>query len=47
MVLGAVVLVIADTIGRTLFAPLDLPAGIIMAMVGGPYFLYLMRKGDV
>lgn len=47
MVLGAVILVIADTIGRTLFAPLDLPAGIIMAMVGGPYFLYLMRKGDV
>lgn len=47
MVLGAVVLVIADTIGRTLFTPLDLPAGIIMAMVGGPYFLYLMRKGDV
>lgn len=47
MVLGAVVLVIADTIGRTLFAPLDLPAGIIMAMIGGPYFLYLMRKGDV
>lgn len=47
MILGAVVLVIADTIGRTLFAPLDLPAGIIMAMVGGPYFLYLMRKGDV
>lgn len=47
MVLGAIVLVIADTIGRTLFAPLDLPAGIIMAMVGGPYFLYLMRKGDV
>lgn len=47
MVLGAVILVIADTIGRTLFAPLDLPAGIIMAMVGGPYFLYVMRKGDV
>lgn len=47
MVLGAVVLVIADTIGRTVFAPLDLPAGIIMAMVGGPYFLYLMRKGDI
>lgn len=47
MVLGAVVLLIADTVGRSLFAPLDIPAGIIMAMVGGPYFLYLMRKGDM
>lgn len=47
MVLGGVVLLIADTIGRTLFAPLDIPAGIVMAMVGGPYFLYLMRKGDM
>ncbi|GEK31876.1 ferrichrome ABC transporter [Kurthia zopfii] len=47
MVMGAVVLLIADTIGRSLFAPLDIPAGIVMAMVGGPYFLYLMRKGDM
>lgn len=47
MVLGAVVLLIADTVGRSLFAPLDIPAGIVMAMVGGPYFLYLMRKGDM
>lgn len=47
MVLGAVVLLIADTIGRSLFAPLDIPAGIVMAMVGGPYFLYLMRRGDM
>lgn len=47
MVLGALILVLADTVGRTLFAPLDIPAGIVMAMVGGPYFLYLMRKGDM
>lgn len=47
MLLGAVVLLAADTIGRSLFAPLDIPAGIVMAMVGGPYFLYLMRAGDV
>ncbi|WP_018758200.1 FecCD family ABC transporter permease [Paenibacillus terrigena] len=45
--LGALVLLVADTIGRTFFAPLDIPAGIVMAVVGGPYFLYLMRKGDV
>lgn len=44
MVLGALVLLIANTGGRTLFAPLDVPAGILMAVIGGPYFLYLMRR---
>lgn len=44
MALGALVLLIADTAGRTLFAPLDIPAGILMAVIGGPYFLYLMRR---
>lgn len=44
MVLGALVLLVADTLGRTTFAPLDIPAGIFMALIGGPYFLYLMRK---
>ncbi|MFS0784053.1 FecCD family ABC transporter permease [Bacillus sp. 1P06AnD] len=47
MVLGGLVLLIADTMGRSLFSPLDIPAGIVMAMVGGPYFLYLMRAGDI
>lgn len=42
--LGALVLLIADTGGRTLFAPLDIPAGILMAVIGAPYFLYLMRR---
>ncbi|GAB6927343.1 iron ABC transporter permease [Paenibacillus sp. JCM 10914] len=45
LMLGAIVLIVADTIGRSLFSPLEIPAGIIMAMAGGPYFLYLMRKG--
>nr|WP_233147087.1 iron ABC transporter permease [Paenibacillus selenitireducens] len=45
--MGALVMLAADTAGRSLFAPLDIPAGIVMAMVGGPYFLYLMRKGDM
>jgi iron complex transport system permease protein len=44
MALGALVLLIADTGGRTLFTPLDIPSGILMAVIGGPYFLYLMRK---
>ncbi|MFJ7974195.1 FecCD family ABC transporter permease [Peribacillus sp. NPDC096379] len=44
MALGALVLLLADTGGRTLFAPLEVPAGILMAVIGGPYFLYLMRR---
>ncbi|MHA0856793.1 FecCD family ABC transporter permease [Paenibacillus sp. CMAA1364] len=44
MALGALILLIADTGGRTLFSPLDIPAGILMAVVGAPYFLYLMRR---
>ncbi|HLQ81982.1 MAG TPA: iron ABC transporter permease, partial [Bacillota bacterium] len=45
LALGAVVLVAADTLGRTVISPLEVPAGIVMAVVGGPYFLYLMRRG--
>jgi iron complex transport system permease protein len=44
MALGALVLLLADTGGRTLFSPLEIPAGILMAVIGGPYFLYLMRR---
>lgn len=44
MAMGALVLLVADTGGRTLFAPMDIPAGILMAVIGGPYFLYLMKR---
>lgn len=47
LVLGSLVLLVADTFGRTAFVPLEIPAGIVMAIVGGPYFLYLMRKGGI
>ncbi len=42
---GAIFLVIADTLARTLLAPSELPVGILMAFLGGPFFLYLLRKG--
>lgn len=45
ILLGAIILLVADMIGRSLFGAIQIPAGIIMAMIGGPYFLYLMRKG--
>jgi iron complex transport system permease protein len=43
-VLGAVFLVLADLLARTLIAPSQLPIGIITSLVGGPFFLYLLRK---
>lgn len=42
--LGAAVVTISDTVARTLFAPTELPVGILMAMLGAPFFLYLLRK---
>lgn len=44
ILLGAIVLLFADTVGRTLVVGMDIPAGTIMAMVGGPFFLYMLRK---
>ncbi len=42
---GAIFLVLADTLARTLLSPSELPVGILMAFLGGPFFLYLLRKG--
>jgi iron complex transport system permease protein len=41
---GAIFLVITDTLARTLFAPAEVPVGILMVFLGGPFFLYLLRK---
>jgi iron complex transport system permease protein len=41
---GAIFLVITDTLARTLLAPSEMPVGILMVFVGGPFFLYLLRK---
>ena len=41
---GAIFLMLADTAARTLLAPSEIPVGIIMAFVGAPFFLYLLRK---
>jgi iron complex transport system permease protein len=41
---GAIFLILADTVARTIFAPSEVPVGIIMAFVGAPFFLYLLRK---
>lgn len=42
--LGALLLVIADTIARIIVSPAELPVGIITSFVGGPFFLWLLVK---
>lgn len=44
---GLVILVTADTIGRSIFRPNAIPAGVVVAAIGGPYFLYLLFKTKV
>ncbi|OAB46801.1 FecCD family ABC transporter permease [Paenibacillus antarcticus] len=42
--LGALILLISDLVARTLFAPLDIPAGVFTAAIGVPFFLYLLYR---
>lgn len=42
---GAFLVVLADTIARSWFDPLELPVGILLAMLGAPFFLYLLKGG--
>ena len=42
--IGGIFLIIADAISRTIIAPTEVPVGIITALAGGPFFIYLLRK---
>ncbi|MBY0124189.1 iron ABC transporter permease [Bacillus sp. S/N-304-OC-R1] len=42
--IGAILVMAADLIGRTLFSPLEIPAGVFTASIGAPYFIYLLYK---
>ncbi|MBX3256332.1 MAG: iron ABC transporter permease [Chitinophagaceae bacterium] len=42
--LGAIILVIADLLCRTIIAPVEIPIGIVTALLGAPFFLYLLLK---
>mgnify|MGYP000852174236 CR=1 FL=1 len=42
--LGAAVVTLSDTFARTAFAPVELPVGILMAVLGAPFFLFLLRR---
>ncbi|MBS4208489.1 iron ABC transporter permease [Bacillus sp. FJAT-50079] len=43
-IIGSVLVLLADLIGRTLFLPLEVPAGVFTAAIGAPYFIYLLFK---
>ncbi len=42
--LGAALLMFCDTLARTIFSPREIPVGIIMSILGVPFFLYLLRR---
>lgn len=42
--IGGILVMVADLIGRTLFLPLEVPAGVFTAAIGAPYFIYLLFK---
>jgi len=41
---GTLILLVADTIARNIFAPIEMPVGIVVSVIGVPYFIYLMIK---
>ncbi|WP_067221507.1 FecCD family ABC transporter permease [Marinomonas gallaica] len=41
---GAIVMVLADLAGRTLFSPIEIPVGVITAIVGGPFLLWILIR---
>lgn len=44
--LGAFLILLADTIGRTVIAPIEIPASIIMVIIGGPFLIYVLRRSE-
>ncbi|WP_245555549.1 iron ABC transporter permease [Gordonia soli] len=47
MMLGGTLVCVGDSIGRTVIAPAQVPAGLVVAMIGAPYFVWLMWRSRV
>lgn len=43
-IIGAILVLMADSIGRTFFLPVEVPAGVFTAALGAPYFIYLLYR---
>ena len=41
---GAIALLLADLLARTVVVPAELPLGVVTAMIGGPFFLWLVHR---
>jgi iron complex transport system permease protein len=41
---GPTLLILSDLVARTVLSPQELPVGIVTALLGGPFFLYLLRR---
>lgn len=44
VLVGALLLVVADTVGRTAISPAQIPAGLVVALIGAPYFVFLLAR---
>jgi iron complex transport system permease protein len=42
--LGSILLVLSDTAGRVLIQPIEIPVGVMTSIMGGPFFIFLLRK---
>jgi iron complex transport system permease protein len=45
MLFGGAFLVLSDTVARVVLAPAELPVGVVTALLGGPFFLWLLLSG--
>ena len=43
-IMGSILLLIADTMGRNIMRPYDIPVGLVMSVIGGPFFIFLLRR---
>ena len=46
-ILGAFLVLFADTIGRVVMKPYEIPVGVVTCIIGAPFFLYLLRRSDL
>lgn len=44
IILGSCFMIVCDSAARTLFAPMEIPVGVITSFMGAPYFIYLLKK---
>ncbi|MHB1394860.1 MAG: FecCD family ABC transporter permease [Clostridia bacterium] len=45
--LGAILLLLSDTVGRVLIQPVEIPVGVMTSIMGGPFFIFLLRRQKI